>query len=73
MAIGWLTVLSVLSSIVSFKSKKHSDLPPISTANFKYKNFKYKNIIVIYIYIYIYIYIRIDIFRICIYFFVPTL
>ena len=51
MAIGWLTVLSVLSSIVSFKSKKHSDLPPISTANFKYKN-----IIVIYIYIYIYIY-----------------
>ena len=46
MAIGWLTVLSVLSSIVSFKSKKHSDLPPISTANFK-----------IYIYIYIYIYI----------------
>ena len=60
MAIGWLTVLSVLSSIVSFKSKKHSDLPPISTANFKYKNFKYKNI-------------RIDIFRICIYFFVPTL
>lgn len=67
MAIGWLTVLSVLSSIVSFKSKKHSDLPPISTANFKYKNFKYKNIIVIYIYI------RIDIFRICIYFFVPTL
>ena len=55
MAIGWLTVLSVLSSIVSFKSKKHSDLPPISTANFKYKNFKYKNIIVIYIYIYIYI------------------
>ena len=68
MAIGWLTVLSVLSSIVSFKSKKHSDLPPISTANFKYKN-----IIVIYIYIYIYIYIRIDIFRICIYFFVPTL
>ena len=55
MAIGWLTVLSVLSSIVSFKSKKHSDLPPISTANFKYKNFKYKNIIVIYIYIYTYI------------------
>ena len=52
MAIDWLTVLSVLSSIVSFKSKKHSDLPPISTANFKYKN-----IIVIYIYIYIYIYI----------------
>ena len=48
MAIGWLTVLS---SIVSFKSKKHSDLPPISTVNFKYKNFKYKNIIVIYIYI----------------------
>ena len=68
MAIGWLTVLS---SIVSFRSKKHSDLPPISTVNFKYKNFKYKNIIVIYIYIYIYI--RIDTFRICIYFVVPTL
>ena len=51
MAIGWLTVLS---SIVSFKTKKHSDLPPISTVNFKYKNFKYKNIIVIYIYIPIY-------------------
>ena len=66
MAIGWLTVLSVLSSIVSFKSKKHSDLPPISTANFKYKN-------IIVIYIYIYIYIRIDTFRICIYFVVPTL
>ena len=63
MAIGWLTVLS---SIVSFKSKKHSDLPPISTVNFKYKN-------IIVIYIYIYIYIRIDTFRICIYFVVPTL